>query len=125
MNLELLTKFASRKLLAMPVGAGILQYLISVGVPPQYAAIFACIITVALIAGQAWVDVSAAKATGQKPDLATVAGAVVQAAGDVAAGKLPDAAEIVALLKQEFESGAIKLPVLHVPTDPKKTEKPS
>jgi len=117
MNIELITKFASRKLLAMPVGAGILQYLISVGVPPDYAAIFACVITVALIAGQAWVDVTAAKQAGAKPDLATVAGAVIGAAAEVQAGKIPTAEEIV----QAIKNAGLMSPML----PPPKPEKPS
>lgn len=119
MNIELLSKFLSRRVAAVPIGAAVLQYLISVGVPPHYATAFAAGVTVILIIALAWEDVTKAKAAGQKPDLATVASAVVQAAGEVEAGKLPDIAEIVALIKKEIESGAIKMPLAIPPPEKK------
>lgn len=115
--MNLLTKFASRKLAAMPIGAGILQYLISVGVPPDYATAFAAAITIALIAGQTWVDVTAAKATGQKPDLETIARAAVDAYGKVAAGEKLTAEQVVEAIKN---SGFMS-PVVVTPPEQKKS----
>lgn len=116
MNIELLTKFASRKLLAMPIGAYVFQWLVGAGIPANYALAFAAVITVGYIGAQAWYDVTALKAQGQKPDLETLFKAAVDAYGKVAAGEKLTAEQVV----EAFKNSGLMSPVIVPPAEPKK-----
>jgi len=125
MNLEPITKFLSRKLASIPIGAYVFQWLLPIliqaGVSPESAALyaggFAGAVTIFYIGAQAYYDVVSLKSKGAKPDLETIAKAAVDAYGKVAAGQTLTAEQMIEAIK----NAGLMSPVL----PPPKPEKPS